>query len=87
MKKIVGYYDEEYIEITLYIYVEDSRGYISLDNTIMWDNLDFFIRCSKEEFKAECKKDCKQLGFKSKEIFRVVKELIKEAQKDGYLLN
>lgn len=47
--------------------------------SIFWDNLSFFLDCSKKEFKKECKKELKKAGYNWKEIYATVKELLNRA--------
>lgn len=51
------------------------------DEAINWDNLNFFLECDFEDFKKECKEELREKGFKTKKIFKEIKQLLKEANK------
>ncbi len=48
---------------------------------INWDCLPFFEQCDFEDFKKECKEELREKGFKTKKIFKEIKQLLKEANK------
>lgn len=64
-----------------------SNGYITVHNSmitvteIFWDNLDFFIECSKKDFKKECKEELKKFDYDWKEVYKTVKLLLGQAKK------
>ena len=57
-----------------------SKGGIN-DRDINWDNLNFFLECDYKDFKKECKEDLREKNFKTKKIFKEIKQLLKEANK------
>lgn len=48
---------------------------------ISWDNLFYFLSCDFKTFKDECKEELREKGFKTKKIFKEIKQLLKEANK------
>lgn len=51
------------------------------DEDVSWDNLFFFLSCDFEEFKKECGLDLREKRFKTKRIFKEIKQLLKKANK------
>lgn len=59
-------------------------GYFQItDNneTIYWDNIEFFIEAKKERFKKECGKELKEKGYDWKQTYKEIKTLLKRAKK------
>lgn len=48
---------------------------------LFWDNVDFFLECDKKAFKDECKKELVKAGYDWKEIYKIIKTLLKRAKK------
>lgn len=48
---------------------------------LFWDNIDFFLECNKSGFKDECKKELVEAGYEWKEIYKIIKTLLKRAKK------
>ena len=59
-------------------FIEVATGTINAESCF-WDNINFFISVSKKQFKEECRKELKQKGFKWKDIYKEIKQLIDEA--------
>ena len=51
------------------------------DEDISWDNLFFFLSCDFKEFKKECGSELREKNFKTKKIFKEIKQLLKQANK------
>lgn len=62
-------------------------GYIEVDNgqrdsyVVFWDNVEFFIKVRKKEFKEECLDDIIKTDLDWKEVYKDLKALIKKAKK------
>ena len=60
-------------------------GYIQITDVglntkpIFWDGIEFFLSCTKAEFKKECKKELKLAGYDWKECFEIIQLLLKRA--------
>lgn len=46
-----------------------------------WDNLEFFFDISYDDFRKECRKELRAKGFKTKETYKDIKLLLKQAFK------
>lgn len=61
-----------------YIKVHDG----SLDSKeVFWDNINYFLRADKKEFKKECKEDLDKADYNWKETYKTIKKLLKRAEK------
>ena len=61
-------------------YLVISTGEINKED-INWDNLFFFLSCDFDTFKNECGSELREKNFKTKEIYKEIKQLLKEANK------
>ena len=65
---------------------EGDWGYIQITDgsihtkPIFWDGIPLFLNCGKKEFKRECKKELKERGYKWKEVYKTIKELLNRAK-------
>lgn len=48
---------------------------------IFWDGLDYFTSCGKKQFKKECKEELKNAGYEWREIYKIIKSLLRRAEK------
>lgn len=66
---------------------EDKFGHIQVSSGTIgakecfWDNLLFFISADYETFRKECRKELREKGFKTKEVYKDIKILLKQAIK------
>jgi hypothetical protein len=51
------------------------------DRPLFWDNINFFLRCNKKDFKKECKEELKEKGYNWKESYKEINTLLKRATK------
>ena len=59
-------------------FIEITDGSIHSEECF-YDNIDFFMNCTKKEFQEECKQDLKDKGYNWRETYKDIKKLIKEA--------
>lgn len=59
-------------------YIEVTDGGLESDSCF-YDNLDFFMNCTKKGFQEECKEELKDKGYDWRETYKEIKKLIKEA--------
>lgn len=61
-------------------YIEISDG-MNDSESLFWDNLQFFIKADYKAFKVECGEDLKRCEFDCKETFKIIKKLLRRAEK------
>ena len=61
-------------------YIEISDG-MNDSESLFYDNLQFFQLNEYQVFKLECAEDLKRCGFDYKETFKIIKRLLKRADK------
>lgn len=91
----IGHIVELYVgDVTLNVWVDrklnadghnfggiEIGGWADDKKNCYWDNLDFFLTCTKKEFNKECKEELKQKGFPVRETRKDIKKLLKRAIK------
>jgi hypothetical protein len=61
-------------------YFEITDGSLG-KKSIFWDSVDFFLDCSKKEFKEVCKEQLEEAGYNWKEVYDTIQSLLKRAKK------
>lgn len=61
-------------------YFQVSSGGIGA-HECFWDCIEFFQQCNYKEFKDECKEDLDKGNYPVKQTYKVIKKLLKRAEK------
>jgi hypothetical protein len=64
-----------------YGYIEINDGRTIGAESVFFDGIDFFLRCNKKVFKKKCKKELLVAQYDWKEIYKIIKILLKRAKK------
>lgn len=94
-KSNIGHVVELYVgDVTLNVWVDrklkadggnfggiEIGGWADDKKNCYWDNLDFFLTCTKKEFNKECKKELKEKGFPVRRTRKSIGRLLRRAIK------